>query len=549
MRRIHFTRTLAPLALAVLFFFTAGSAGAQGISVFVDGNPLRSDQPPVMIGGRTFVPLRGIFEALGATVVWDGATRTVRAQRDATSVELTLGSYQARVNGQGVSLDAPARSVGGRTMVPLRFIGEALGAGVDWRASTRTVLITSAGQTPPPVVEGPAPALQKVVVSPQRALTVGETLTVIALGTPGGQATFDIVGLRTGIAMPEVSSGRYQGSLTVGQGLVATSATLLVRLAKDGKEDVEQAGTTITLGPTGGSTNQAFEFPAANSVTADLRPSIGASFANSVQRGNLRMWVDSREVTGELDFQGAQVSWRPTYDLSAGQHTARISGNDTAGNSIDRQWSFTTRQGGGATTGLINNVTVTPEPPFTLGQTTTINLYGASGGTASFDLGGRTGFPMQEVQAGHYRGTYTVAHGDVSSWMTATLRMGDGRTQTVQSAAVIQITGTASGNSQLQVLSPSNGQNVDPNFNVVGRTVAGATVQVQAQARQDLIPGVLSIPGRLITNSVRSDDAGNFNVPIGASDIASGTTLGITVIAQDATGNRSAPVSFQVRRN
>lgn len=61
-------------------------------------------------------------------------------------------------------------------------------------------------------------------------------------------------------------------------------------------------------------------------------------------------------------------------------------------------------------------------------------------------------------------------------------------------------------------------------------------------------PGSTAEPARS-HNSVRSDNAGNFNVPIGAADIASGTTLGITVIAQDATGNQSAPVSFQVRRN
>jgi len=549
----EYKRVLGLLALAAFFTLMAGPASAQGISVFVDGNLLRTDQPAVILGGRTFVPLRGIFEALGASVVWDGSTRTVRAQREATNIELTLGANQARVNGQWVPLEAPARTLGGRTVVPLRFVGEALGAGVEWRAATRTVLITSAeGTGTPSTPVTTHPTIQKVVVSPQRALAVGETLTVIALGTAGGQATFDIVGLRTGIAMPEVSPGRYQGGLSVGQGLVTNSATLLVRLTKNGQEDLQEAASTITIGTSGGSTNtQTSEFPASNSVTSDLRPSIGANFTNQVQSGNLRMWVDTRDVTNELVFQGNQVRWHPGYDLSSGQHTARITGNDRYGNSLDRQWSFTLSPGSagsGNTTGLVSNLTLNPNPPYSLGQTATFDLHGASGGTATFDIGGRTGFPMQEVQYGLYRGTYTVASGDISSWMNATLRMSDGRTQTVQSTAVIQITGTGTGNTQLQVTSPSNGQDVDPNFNVLGQTVAGATVQVQAQARQDLIPGFLSIPGRLITNSARADNSGHFNVAIGATDLASGTNLDITVIAQDAYGTQSAPVTFKVRR-
>lgn len=642
---------LAALLAAAVLGFGPGAAQAQDISVFVDGN--RLNQSPLMVGGRTLVPLRGIFEALGATVVWEGATRTVRAQRGQTSIELTLGNPMASVNGQPVTLDVPAQSVGGLTMVPLRFIGEALGADVDWRPATRTILITSAGGgggggPEPPPTAGPV-TINKVVVSPQRALNVGDTLTVIATGTPGGQASFDIVGVRTGIAMPEVSSGRYQGTLAIGQGLSANAATLMVRLARDGQEDLAQASTTVTIGKSGGGVTpgQLGEFPAPNSVTAETRPTIGANFQNGVTAGNVRMWVDGREVTNELAFQGNQVAWRPNYDLSSGQHNVRLSGSDNFGNDLERQWAFTIGQGGpsgtsrfpasgtttttarpaigmsfpqavrtetarlwvdgqdftnqaqvtpwqiswtpaydlsagshsvrvdattqngqflnevwsftigtgggtgggSSTTGLITNVTLTPDPPYSLGQTAQVTLTGTPGGQATFSVGGRTGIPMQEIQSGVYRGSYTVGQGDQSSYMQITLRMPDGRTQTVQSQNVIQISGTGGTAGQLQVLSPTNNANVDPNFNVVGRAPAGATVQVQAQVRQALIPGVISIPGRTITNSVRADSNGNFNVPIGAADLASGTILYLTVVAQDSFGNQSAPVTFQVRRN
>lgn len=644
MRSNLWRMTLALLFAVAVLGLAPAPASAQGVSVFVDGNRLNFDQPPVMVGGRTLVPLRGIFEALGATVVWDAPTRTVRAQRDTTNIELMLGSTRATVNGQLVTLDVPAQSVGGRTMVPLRFIGEALGADVEWRAATRTVLITSTGGGEPPI-DGPSTGpvtISKVVVSPQRPLNIGDTLTVIATGTPGGQASFDVVGVRTGIAMPEVSSGRYQGTLAIGQGLTANAAALIVRLARGGQEDVEQASTTVTIGTTSGGTTQITEFPAPNTTAAERRPNIGATFPNGVSPGNVRMWVDGNDVSNQLIVQGNQLIWRPGYDLSVGQHNVRISGSDNFGNAIDRSWTFTIGQsgqssrfptsgttatsrpaigmsfpqavrtetarlwvdgqeftnqaqitpwqiswtppydlsqgthtvrvdattqsgqfvnevwsfnvgtggntGGTNTTGLINNVSLTPDPPYSLGQTATVTLTGSPGGQAWFDVGGRTGIQMPEIQSGVYRGSYTVGQGDQSSYMQLYLRMPDGRQQQVQSSSVIQINSGGS-TSQLQVFSPGNNANVDPNFNVVGRATPGATVQVQAQSRQALIPGVISIPGRTITNSVRADANGNFNVPIGAADMPSGTILYMTVVAQDQFGNQSAPNTFQVRRN
>ena len=143
------------LALALL---TLGAPAAQEISVTVDGRPLGFDQPPVMREGRILVPLRGIFEALGAEVEWDAAARTVRARSGESSVALPLGSRTATVDGRPVTLDAPAATVAGRTMVPLRFVAEALGAEVRWEGAARQVTILSkAGSALPGPVVTPAP--------------------------------------------------------------------------------------------------------------------------------------------------------------------------------------------------------------------------------------------------------------------------------------------------------------------------------------------------------------------------------------------------------
>lgn len=115
------------------------------INVKIDGAVQTYDQPPVITGERTLVPMRGIFEALGANVSWDQETQTVTATRGDTVIRLTIGSPTAYKNGVAIVLEQPPRLIKNRSMVPVRFVGEALGAKVDWDGSTRTVIITGGG--------------------------------------------------------------------------------------------------------------------------------------------------------------------------------------------------------------------------------------------------------------------------------------------------------------------------------------------------------------------------------------------------------------------
>ena len=130
------------VATAVL---TPTIASAQEIRVYVDGRPMNFDVPPTAIQGRVLVPLRGVFEQLGATVDFDARTQHIVAMRGSQSVELTLGSRQARVNDAPKLLDVAAFTINGRTMVPLRFVSESLGATVQWVEASRTILIGSPG--------------------------------------------------------------------------------------------------------------------------------------------------------------------------------------------------------------------------------------------------------------------------------------------------------------------------------------------------------------------------------------------------------------------
>ena len=115
----------------------------KNITVLLDSKKIPFDQPPVLENYRTLVPLRAIFESLGASVKWDDETKTVTAVKGDTTITLQIGQYGLNKNGQEILLDVPAKIIGGRTMVPVRAISEALGVKVDWDATTSTVLLTT----------------------------------------------------------------------------------------------------------------------------------------------------------------------------------------------------------------------------------------------------------------------------------------------------------------------------------------------------------------------------------------------------------------------
>ena len=112
------------------------------ITVKVNNVAVKFDQTPIIENGRTLVPLRAIFEALGAEVGWDGATQTVTASKADIQISLQIGSNKMHVNDDIKTLDVPAQLINSRTLVPVRAISEAFGCKVDWDGTTRTVIIT-----------------------------------------------------------------------------------------------------------------------------------------------------------------------------------------------------------------------------------------------------------------------------------------------------------------------------------------------------------------------------------------------------------------------
>jgi len=113
---------------------------SEYVNVMVNGQPLQSDVKPfVNTDGRTMLPVRAIAEALGATVQWDEATQTATLTLGAKTVKVTIGQNSILVDGQPVAMDTAAAIKDGRTLLPVRSVGEALGARVGWNEQTKTV--------------------------------------------------------------------------------------------------------------------------------------------------------------------------------------------------------------------------------------------------------------------------------------------------------------------------------------------------------------------------------------------------------------------------
>ena len=111
------------------------------ISVYQDNEKIQFDVAPLLVNGRTMVPMRAIFEKLGAVVYWDNNTRTAIAQKDNVNVSISIDDTTLYKNGEPIVLDVPAQLIGGRTLVPLRAVSEAFDCDVQWNGDTQTVNI------------------------------------------------------------------------------------------------------------------------------------------------------------------------------------------------------------------------------------------------------------------------------------------------------------------------------------------------------------------------------------------------------------------------
>ena len=141
-------QTVLKGALIALVASAALPQLASADEVYLNNQPLATSVAPIQRNGRTLVPMRDIFEALGAQITYNPKTQSVLGTRGTTTVNLTMGNRTAYVNQQPVTLDTAPTIYNGRTLVPLRFVSEALGARVGYDPQRLIVSVTTNGNAP-----------------------------------------------------------------------------------------------------------------------------------------------------------------------------------------------------------------------------------------------------------------------------------------------------------------------------------------------------------------------------------------------------------------
>jgi len=417
-------------------------AGAQAIGVYVDGDAVTFDQPPLVVGGRVLVPLRGVFERLGARVDWQPQRRVVVATLGSTVVVLQPDRVDAEVSGQPVRLDVPATIVGGRVLVPLRFVSEALGAGVDWNPNARVIYVTSAGAAVPapvrpapirPIFPPPAPPAPVITPPPapaQPAPTTieGTVLRVEAYAAPPRLHVRADSGILSIIVRPDTAV--FVSEVTTGRGGAASL-------------DAIQRGdlARVTFDPSGRAVTVRVLY---RELSGRLdRVGARAVFLTDGQAfrvvDEVLVLLDGREATRDLLRQGMDVT------LRLHPQTAEV-------------WVVR----------AISPVPPSPVPPFPvppprlprivpappvidwvsvnaprmlgIGDTLVVSVRGTPGSEAWFDIARvERGVRMVEGPPGRYTGRYTIRSGEVvaSGAVTVRLRLGGLDTERVADTVTV----------------------------------------------------------------------------------------------------------------
>lgn len=220
-----------PFLLSALMPAPVSASAPPPVQVVLDGRTLTLDPAPTILDGRTLVPLRGVFEAMGASLAWNGETRTVEARRGDRYVRLRIDRRLACLDDSCHSasvLDVPAQLIGSRTFVPIRFISQALGASVSWDGARRAVMIDS---STPPAVE-PAPVR---ITSVARGQIISDPVTLTSEAPQSAQIQYYLVNPNTGVAHMAAAGADPSGAYTLTPDPADVGIRLLLAAVRDGQ--------------------------------------------------------------------------------------------------------------------------------------------------------------------------------------------------------------------------------------------------------------------------------------------------------------------------
>ncbi len=545
--------------LAASAVFAAAAVAQGGISVIVNGTPVTfHGVGPQEVNGRVLVPLRGVLEQMGAYVDWEPAGQLVTAQQGNTTISLRIGSNTAQVNNRPVSLDVPAEIFRGNTLVPLRFMSEALGADVRWEPNQYAVVINTGstsgarGQNynPPPEAQA---HIDSLTFDRTGWVSAGSQITFRVHGTPGGRAALTIPGVASDIPMEEVSPGDYQLTWTVPED---RSRINVGRLAPSVRLNVATSEKTFQYTPTVVSGNE--PPPVIGVLTPDdratvtvRRPTISASFDDSVGSGidpqSIRMTVDGRDVTPDASINSNQISYTPSVGFSPGRHDVRVTASDMSGNQVSKAWSFRIGADGGR---IIRSFNVTGLDNARPGDVLEFTMLAAPGGQASFSVGDIIhDKPMVERNPGQYVGTYTLRRDDdlTDQPVSARFVARSGEVYTVNAKDRVDL------NAPLDpptLISPRTDVPVTNPLVIEGNAPPDSRVQIHVDY-STVVDGNTRMTGQVADLVVVADSNGHFETnPIDLSTFIHGRGIRYVVTATTlgTRDQKSAPTSVTISR-
>lgn len=538
---------VSPLALQP----ASAQVNFNPIRVTLNGEPINfGGVNPVQQSNRILVPLRGVFEALGATVLFDPVTQSITATRGGnTRIQLTIGSTRAYVNGQARTLDVPAQLLNNRTLVPLRFVSEALGATVYYAEAQRTVLLTTPTDNTDSGNPNPIPATRTVngnIVSYDN--TIPRTLVVRVLDANSTdttqsqtfnladnariylRATRRIVRGQTPIYGAPVAQSSSNISV-----ILLPGADVALRTTNDFPSntsgDASVATVTASLVTTRIRDIQGDQIILDDSLGTTLNANANLTIVNAQGR---RSNDASTLLPGSRAVLYIAPSNRHVYAVSATAASLRLAdnlANNTGGdNTLPDDDTLPDDNGtnpGNASTPQINLVQQSATRPLRAGQTLSVTVRGTPGQRASFSvLPDVPEVTMSEDpnRRGVYTGTYVVQNGDnvLSGRVSAYLRNSSGREAFQQSQTAVtldttppRITGTTPSTG---ATIPSSQSNIAINATDLGGSGLGsATVSFNGQA---VAPEDITVSSNQISVIAPDNLSGQVSVNVSVLDRA-----------------------------
>ena len=560
------------VGVGALLLLSAGSVAAQQINVTVNGSPVVfQGLGPLQVQGRTLVPVRGVLEKLGATVAWVPSSQSVIASTPTMDIQLHLGDRQATVNGKQVTLDVPAQEISGHTMVPLRFLGEALGGTVKWDDVTRTVAIFTTGavvgneqnrgQNPGNSV-GPNRGAQPNSAEPKIAgitfkadewygwVQPGHAVRIEMTGTPQAEAMFRIPGLTEALPMKEIEPGRYVATWTVPMKDAQLKDAAILGELKIGARSAPTVQAAGKLSVDSKPPTILDRLPEPDAHVNSTRPNITAVFEDAgsgVWPPSMRLFVNGRDVSKEARVTANFVSYTPSEPLPPGETHVVLAIDDKATNEAKVEWKFDVLAGDN-TSGIRSvkqNAGKTLEP----GDVLHVEMDGVPGGMATFSLGNIKGVRLSESPAGHYATDYTIRKGDdVQNASVATnLVLPDGQKFTRQAERAVTV---ATGKPTAPVIVyPNKNDPLDSPLVIRGKATPHTQVRVKVDYTSKLL-GLLPLQGTASDSIVTADANGNWKTEaIDARNLLSNRNVDYTISATaiSATAENSDTTQYRFR--